>query len=293
MDYKHLKTIYHVVWAGSFERAAQKLDLTQAAVSIRIKALQDSIGQPLLVRSNPARATEAGRQLLRHLSQVQALEEDLSEQLGDKTTGPTTFSLATNSDSLATWLLDALIPIYHNPKILLELYQDNEDHTHHLLRQGHVFASIGTHKKALQGCTSTKLGTMEYRLVATPAFQRSYFSNILNKEQILRTPIAVFDKKDDLQSKYLSKYFRVTTETIPQQVVPSPEGYFRVILEGGAYGLVPLLQCDELISRKVLVDLAPSKPATVDLYLQTWELQTQLSKIVIDCITTHAERVLA
>jgi len=37
----------------SFERAAQALNLSQPAVSLRIKQLEEQVAQPVLVRSQP------------------------------------------------------------------------------------------------------------------------------------------------------------------------------------------------------------------------------------------------
>lgn len=93
-------------WERGFERAAQKLCITQSAVSQRIKQLENMFGQPLLVRTVPPRPTEQGQKLLALLRQVELLEE---EWLGDEQTGsPLLLSLAVNADSLATWLLPAL-----------------------------------------------------------------------------------------------------------------------------------------------------------------------------------------
>ncbi len=84
-----------------FERAAQKLCITQSAVSQRIKQLENMFGQPLLVRTVPPRPTEQGQKLLALLRQVELLED---EWLGDEQTGstPLLLSLAVNADSLAT-----------------------------------------------------------------------------------------------------------------------------------------------------------------------------------------------
>ena len=46
---------------GSFSRAAERLYRTQPAISLGIRKLEDSLGQPLFVRgSRPVRLTDAG-----------------------------------------------------------------------------------------------------------------------------------------------------------------------------------------------------------------------------------------
>ena len=79
-DYRTLQALDAVIRERGFERAAQKLCITQSAVSQRIKQLENMFGQPLLVRTVPPRPTEQGQKLLALLRQVELLEE---EWLGD------------------------------------------------------------------------------------------------------------------------------------------------------------------------------------------------------------------
>ena len=95
-DYRTLQALDAVIRERGFERAAQKLCITQSAVSQRIKQLENMFGQPLLVRTVPPRPTEQGQKLLALLRQVELLEE---EWLGDEQTGstPLLLSLAVNT----------------------------------------------------------------------------------------------------------------------------------------------------------------------------------------------------
>lgn len=75
-DYRTLQALDAVIRERGFERAAQKLCITQSAVSQRIKQLENLFGQPLLVRTVPPRPTEQGQRLLALLHQVELLEEE-------------------------------------------------------------------------------------------------------------------------------------------------------------------------------------------------------------------------
>ncbi len=62
MDYALLRTFLDVAATGSFVRAAERLQVTQSAVSLRIQRLEDSLGRPLFTRSKAgAEMTTAGR----------------------------------------------------------------------------------------------------------------------------------------------------------------------------------------------------------------------------------------
>ena len=93
-DYRTLQALDAVIRERGFERAAQKLCITQSAVSQRIKQLENMFGQPLLVRTVPPRPTEQGQKLLALLRQVELLEE---EWLGDEQTGSTPLLLSLRS----------------------------------------------------------------------------------------------------------------------------------------------------------------------------------------------------
>ncbi|MGM8892298.1 ArgP/LysG family DNA-binding transcriptional regulator, partial [Psychrobacter sp. 1Y1] len=151
-DYAHLKALSIVVSQGGFDKAAKHLFISQSAVSQRIKQLEDKVGQSLLVRTNPVRATETGKRLLRHYAQVQLLESELRSEMDvDDPSLPTIVKIAVNADSLATWFLPALAEVFKRHKWLLELIIDDEAYTHHLLKNGEAVGCVTTSQIALSG----------------------------------------------------------------------------------------------------------------------------------------------
>ncbi len=110
-----LETLAVVVEAGTFDAAAQRLNVTPSAVSQRIKVLEQELGRVLVVRSKPVRPTESGEALVRLARQLSLLEHDAAAALrleGDEPDdGRPAFAsipIAVNADSLATWILPAL-----------------------------------------------------------------------------------------------------------------------------------------------------------------------------------------
>ena len=77
MELHQLRSFIEVAQEGSFTRAAEKLYLTQPALSLQIKALETELGAPLFERRNrQIFLTEVGRMVL------QRAKEQL-ENLGD------------------------------------------------------------------------------------------------------------------------------------------------------------------------------------------------------------------
>lgn len=69
----HLQTFADVVRLGSFSAAAARLNLTQPAVSLQIRQLEQKLGLRLIERvGRKATPTAAGRALLQHAGQIDA-----------------------------------------------------------------------------------------------------------------------------------------------------------------------------------------------------------------------------
>ena len=77
-----VRTVAAVVEAGTFDGAARALHVTPSAVSQRVKAIEESVGQRLLVRTTPVRPTAAGEVVLRYARRLALLDEDAATELG-------------------------------------------------------------------------------------------------------------------------------------------------------------------------------------------------------------------
>ncbi|MDF2630746.1 MAG: LysR family transcriptional regulator [Symbiobacteriaceae bacterium] len=71
MDIQELEAFWWIAKTGSFNKAAEKLFLTQPSVTARIQTLEKELGQPLFERKpRGVRLTDAGRVLLPHAERV-------------------------------------------------------------------------------------------------------------------------------------------------------------------------------------------------------------------------------
>jgi LysR family transcriptional regulator, chromosome initiation inhibitor len=90
LDPKQLDALLAVAEHASFSKAAVALRLTLAAVSLRVSALEESLGQRLLVRGKRVSVTPSGSKLLAHVRHVRLMEADLLSVLlghGDASAG--------------------------------------------------------------------------------------------------------------------------------------------------------------------------------------------------------------
>ncbi len=173
LDANQLEALAAVLEHGSFGAAARSLNLTLAAVSLRIRGLETRLGQRLLVRGKTVRATPAGRALQSHVKQLQLMEADLLGGLqgGEVDAEPAWKSLAVavNADSLSSWFLPGMAALLEEHRILLDVVVDDQDHTHEALRNGDVLGCVSTQALAMNGCLAEPLGVMRYRCVAAPS----------------------------------------------------------------------------------------------------------------------------
>ncbi|MGH7110222.1 MAG: LysR family transcriptional regulator [Stellaceae bacterium] len=80
----HLAAFAAVVELGSFRAAAERLNLTQPAVSLRVRQLERRLGLSLLERlGKGAQPTAAGRQLLPHIHRIDAAIAAALDAVGD------------------------------------------------------------------------------------------------------------------------------------------------------------------------------------------------------------------
>lgn len=287
-DQAQLQALRAAVDEGSFDAAARVLSVTPSAVSQRIKALENEAGRVLLRRSRPITPTESGRAVLRLARQLEALTAGVADELdGDDASrplAPARLPLAVNADSLSTWLLPALAPLADS--IVFELVREDESHTAELLRDGAVMAAVSATATPVQGCSSELLGAMRYQPLATPAFVSRWLGD--SPRDFSRAPVVVFDRRDELQHRFLRTLPGGAALDPPRHYVPGSTDFVEAVRLGLGWGMIPDLQRPP----EGLVELAPGSYIDVPLYWQQWQLRTRALDQAAAAIRLAAARAL-
>ncbi|MCJ8295280.1 MAG: LysR family transcriptional regulator ArgP [Colwellia sp.] len=293
-DYKHLAALAEVIELQSFELAAQKLFISQSAISQRIKALEEHIGQPVLIRNQPIVATLAGEQILSHFKKVKQLEDELVPILyPDKPIKPMKISLAVNADSIATWFIEAITPVLKNHLVELNLIIEHEERTLDKLRSGQAIGAVSVIEQPLKGYRSFKLGEMEYCLVASKGFAEEYFPDGVNQKSLEMAPAISYDHKDDMHVRYIAKHFNLAASEYYCHSVRSSEAFVALVKQGVAYCLLPKLQIEEELHSGQLINLCPDKELVETLYWHSWVLVKGVNKKISEQIVKIARKKLA
>ena len=292
-DSDALECLAAIVEEGGFERAAVRLSVTQSAVSQRLRALEAQVGTVLLVRSRPIKPTSAGRLLIKHAMQMRLLRADLETDLQDLTPGTGAMreedriSIAINADSIATWALPALGELV-SEGLPLEIITDDQDFTHEWLREGQVLGCVTTLKQALRGCKVLPLGAMQYVAVASAAYASAHCPQGLTPHNFRQIPFIAFNRKDDLQTEFVSRACGLRRVALSQRFVPSSEGQVRAVMAGWGVSVLPELQVQHLLASGTLVNLAPQVTLPVNLYWHCWNLDSAVIDRMTAALATAA-----
>jgi LysR family transcriptional regulator, transcriptional activator of the cysJI operon len=88
MDTRQLQAFCEVVERKSFSLAAERLGVTQPAVSLQVRSLEKRLGTQLLDRSGRrVEPTESGLKLYRSAQRLLALEAEIVDELAEEATG--------------------------------------------------------------------------------------------------------------------------------------------------------------------------------------------------------------
>lgn len=295
LDARQLEALAAVVEHRGFGPAAQALSLTLAAVSLRIKALEDALGQRLLVRGKQVRATPAGQALLAHVKQVRLMEADLLGGLqGAEARGGVrwqSLSVAINADSVASWFLPGVAPVLQRHRLLLEILIDDQDHTHDALKSGDVIGCVTTLAEPMRGCVAEPLGVMRYRCVAAPAVvQRCRTpAGAVSVHKLLAQPAIIFNRKDALQDAFLAQHFDLRQPNYPRHFAPAVEAFETAIELGLGWGMVPE---QHLTSRPGLQEVLPGATVDVALYWQHWAREAPSAQRLTQAVKAAAAQHL-
>ncbi len=286
LDAHQLAALAAVIELGSFDAAAEWLHVTPSAVSQRIKTLEQRVGQVLVVREKPCRATAAGVPLLRLAAQTALLE---SEALAETTGGSaelTRIAIAINADSMSTWFTAVLTGL---PDILFDIRIEDQDHSARLLREGAVMGAVTTDRTPVPGCRVQSLGVMRYLPVASADYLHRYLTSGFTREAVAAAPSIAWNRDDALQDMLVRKAFRRAVAR-PVHYVPTAEGFAAAVRAGLGWGMYPEQLAAQELANGTFVQVTSSY-LDVPLFWQCWKLDSPMIKTITDTVQAAARRL--
>lgn len=167
LDWDKLRIFHTVAEAGSFTHAADKLNMSQSAISRQVSALEADLGLKLFIRhARGLVLTELGEQLFRTSHRMQRELEQVQVQMSESRDTPTGPLLVTTTVGFgSTWLasrINEFVRLY--PTIQLEI-KLNDAEMDLAMREADV--AIRLHRPVQSEMIQRKLFTVHFHIYAS------------------------------------------------------------------------------------------------------------------------------
>jgi LysR family transcriptional regulator, chromosome initiation inhibitor len=284
LDPAQLAALAAVVESGSFDAAAVRLHVTPSAVSQRIKALEQRVGQVLVIREKPCRVTSAGVPLLRLAAQAAMLEaEALAETAGGDAVDRPRISMAVNADSMSTWFTAVFERV---PDVVFDIRIEDQDHSARMLREGAVMGAVTTERTPVPGCRVQPLGVMRYVPVASAAYAARHLADGFTAKTAPAAPSLAWNRDDALQDMLLRRLFRRVIGR-PVHYVPTAEGFAAAVRASLGWGMFPEQLAAPALADGSFVRVADAH-LDVPLFWQCWKLDSPMVTTVTAAVQSAA-----
>ena len=241
MNTDHLRAFVLAVDEGTFDAAAELLQISGSTFSQRIKTLEREVGHVLLTRTVPVRTTQSGEKLLRVARQTILLEDEARRSLGFRGSSAhfsptTTLAIAVNADSLASWFIRVLQEAATWDDVEIHVHAEDQQHTLQLLRNGTVTAAVTEHPTPVSGCRAEPLGFIRYWPVASAELLDRHrdASGAIDWQQVPRIDYSI---RDATQRTALGR-LGVSSPPVTH-LLPSVQAYNSAVGYGLGWGMIP------------------------------------------------------
>ena len=183
-----LKVFRTVAEHLNFRKAAEHLFLTQPAVTLQIKALEDDLGVRLFDRAaNSVALTPQGTLLLGYATKIATLVSEAEQELGaedGKVSGELSLGVST---TIAQYVLPRLLGAFldEHPRVQFSLHSGNTDEVVHLLLESKLSIGLIEGPARDRGIRTEHFMQDELVLITPRAFE----SNRLSRDQLLASSL--------------------------------------------------------------------------------------------------------
>lgn len=284
LDYKLLTALVAVIEAGGFEKAAERLNVTQSAISQRIKLLESRLGGLVLVRSTPPRPTALGKQLDNHYHRIVQLENELG--FGNESESIAKAKIVTSADALGGWFYKSICDL--GDELLVDLVIEDQNISLEMMKRGEVLACLCSDDHVVNGSRVDALGYMRYRAYASSEFVKRHDLK-KNLSNLVTAPCLIYNNKDKLQHEYLEKLG--LSEPTNLITCPSIDGFIKLASNGYGYGLLCELQVEAQV-KAGLIQPVGDEYIDIPMYWHSWRTSSEVMLKLRNAVIHQAKQNL-
>jgi DNA-binding transcriptional LysR family regulator len=239
-EWSDLRIFLAVCEAGSMTRAAARCHLTLAAVSARMRKLEETVGVALLRRhARGVQPSPAGEALAVHarvlFEQMQAIESDL---LRAPRVAVRRCVLLVNSSALAGSLADVLAMFSPAPDQPLLVRESYSEATVQAVRSGAADLGIVSDAVDVRGLVTADLGA-DPLVVAVPRGHALASRDSISLQEALGQPWVSWGEHGALSAHLQMRALALGTPIVPRVTYPALPGLLRWIEEGHGVTVLP------------------------------------------------------
>jgi DNA-binding transcriptional LysR family regulator len=262
LDFRTLETFVWVATLGSFRGAAQKLHMTQPAISQRIAQLESDIGIKLLQRDTRiVTPTPRGRELLIYARKLLDLRADMLVTVADGSTLRGILRVGVAETIVHTWLtrlLKEVNSVY--PFLGLEIEVDVTANLHARLLAQEIDIGFGLGPLSDPSVQNRLLCTYPVAFVASPAMKWS--GQPVTIDELATCPIITFSRNTQPYTAVRSLFGRPDLPTVRLHASASLATVIHMAIEGLGVAVIPPVTVERELAdgRLCLVNTYASVP---------------------------------
>jgi len=247
-----LEALVWIARLGSFRAAARHLNVSQPAISGRIRELELQIGTPLFDRSHARpRITRRGAEVVRYAEQIMRLGESLASQFDSQHALVGTFRMGV-ADSFAMTHLPALLTSFakHHPAAQLELVIDFSVNLDRKLHSGELDVAI-LHAPT-PGPTVVAEALTQFALAWFAGATMELPSTKLGPEDLVSVPILCNPRPSHLYASIIEWFGAAGLAPRTINTCTSLSIITRLVMGGFGVAVLPVVLVEEQVRAKLL-----------------------------------------
>lgn len=216
---------------GTTHAAAKELRITQAAITQRLKALEQGLGITLFLRSRRGMAlTEEGKSLLQFHCGSRELEGQFLSRVQGKERSEVTLKIVGPTSAISTRVTENVEPLYGKfPFLRLHLQSDDHADRVEMLRRGEADLAVVSPREVPKEMDSKVLRPDRYLLVASYKWKGRALAEILEKERVID-----FYESDSTTANFLQQFKLEASRA--RLFVNENEALIRMFIAGIGFG---------------------------------------------------------
>jgi len=128
---------------------------------------------------------------------------------------------------------------------------------------------------------------MRYVPIASPVFVEKYFNDGLTAATLGHAPMLIFNRRDDLQTRFIRSVSRARL-TPPIHYVPSSTAFVEAAALGLGWAMAPAAMLAAPLASGVVQTLAPERWLDVPMYWQHWTIRSPALNLLTEALLRAA-----